>query len=182
MDEPVTLTTARVVAPRSRARRRAARVSGRLARLGDEQHEGVLAEDGIAVAELGRDVALDGDARQPLDEVFPDHARVHGGAAGHNGDRVELPPEPLGDVVLRLEGGQAVRDTRMHRVGERAGLLVDLLEHEVVVAALLRLLDRPFGGQHLELCGGAVRLEEGDALPVDAHDLFFPDQRVAPGN
>ena len=54
---------------------------GRLARLRDEQREPALRQRRLAVAELGGDVDLDGNARIALDPVFADQARVVGRAA-----------------------------------------------------------------------------------------------------
>ena len=107
----------------------------RLAGLRDADHEVAGADHRVAVAVLGRDVHLDRDARPLLDRVAADQARVVGGAAGDDDDALDAAQQlvvELGEVhAVRADG--AVGD----RLGDGVGLLVDLLEHEGLVAALL---------------------------------------------
>ena len=70
----------------------------RLARLRDADHERVLADDGVAVDPLARDVGLDRDARPLLDHVPPDDAGVVRGPAGDDDDAAQ---------VVQLVVGQA---------------------------------------------------------------------------
>ena len=52
------------------------------------------------------------------------------------------------------------------RVGHRLGLLVDLLGHEVLVAALLRRLEVPGDGDLVGQDRGAVERRDLDARPA----------------
>ena len=107
----------------------------RLARLGHADHEVAGADDRVAVAVLGGDVHLDRDPRPLLDRVAADQARVVRGAAGDDDDARHAAQQ----VVVELGQIHAVRADRAvgDRLGDGVGLLVDLLEHERLVAALL---------------------------------------------
>ncbi len=114
---------------------------GRLAGLGDGDHERLVADNRLAVAVLTGDVCFDRDLRELLDHGAPDQRRVVRGAAGdqvHAVDRLRR----LGREVdaVEVEVGRAVvpDDARSDRVGNGTRLLVDLLLHEAVVAALFR--------------------------------------------
>ena len=114
----------------------------RLAALRHRQRQRVGAEDRIAIAELARDLDLDGQAGPVLDRVLRDHARVERRPAGHDEDLVHLAEHVVADVEL-IEHQPATDHPPHERVADRGGLLVDLLAHERVVAALLRLGDVP---------------------------------------
>ena len=73
----------------AREAHRGERVGG-LARLGDADHEVVLADDRVAVAVLGGDVHLDRHARPRLDRVAADEAGVVAGAAGDDHDPAQV--------------------------------------------------------------------------------------------
>ena len=68
---------------------------GGLARLGDHQHQRVLVDHGVGVAQLAGQLHLHGDAAEPLDGVAARAARVIGRAAGRDDDLVDA-PELLG--------------------------------------------------------------------------------------
>ena len=116
---------------------------GRLARLGhgDDQRLGI--ERRRAVAELRADRRPGRQAGPVLEGGGADQGGVEGRAAGHQLD----PPDP-GEPVA--EAGQLIDDDLVgaaHPAGDRLAqggrLLVDLLEHEMVEAALLGGLGRP---------------------------------------
>ncbi len=152
---------------------------GRLARLRDRDRERALVEHRAAVARLGCDVDLDGDARPLLEQVAADEPRVEGGAAG--GDRDAL--DAVQQLVVRtaeLERDAAALQALADRLAHRLGLLVDLLEHERLVAALLggRLVpvDDRLGA--LELA--TLDVVQGDALGRDGDQLAVLDLLDAP--
>jgi hypothetical protein len=62
---------------------------GGLARLGDPEHERADADDRIAVAELRRDLDVDGDARPPFDRSSPGQAGVIGAPARDDDDSLQ---------------------------------------------------------------------------------------------
>ena len=147
---------------------------GRLAGLGDADDEIALTEDRVAVAELGGDVHVDRDARPLLDGVAPDQAGVERRAARDDDDAVDVAQQRLverADVVqVHAVGADgAIGDG----VGDRIGLVVDLLQHEGVVAGLLRgflvpldLLGGPFDRLAIGLGHGHAIGGQGDYLAV----------------
>ncbi len=137
MAESTTLEIASTRAPRARASLTAASVSAVSPLWVMATTRSSRADHRIAVAELAGQIDLAGDARRPLDQELADQPRVVRGAAGDEQDapqpaRIDLEPFEVG--VMRLEQEPAAQ-----RVGDGARLLVDLLEHEVRVAALLGL-------------------------------------------
>jgi hypothetical protein len=92
----------------------------------------------LAVADLAGQLDDGGDARELLDPVAAGHGRVGAGAARHEVDAPEAAGRLLGDADLvgdDVAGSQV--DAAAERVLDDAGLLVDLFEHEVLVAAAL---------------------------------------------
>src|SRR2546426_11167129 len=113
--------------------RRTERVRG-LAALRDQQDERSLRR-ALAVAVLGRELRGRGYPRDLLDDVFADERRVVRGAA-----RDELHArDALGQQAVHLE----VREPAEEGLVDRLRRLVDLLQHEVLEAAFLRVLKRP---------------------------------------
>ncbi len=152
----------------------------RLAGLRDPDHQRVLGENRVAVDPLGRDVRLDRQARPLLDDVAADDARVVGGAARENDDAAQVLDLLVGEPQsLELElgaGPDAVADRLAHRIG----LLVDLLEHEGLVPALLGLLVVPLDRLDLLVLDRPVGVEEARALGRDLDDLAVLDQLDPP--
>ncbi len=163
---------------RDRERARAAlarepyRVDGvaRLARLRDPDHERVLRQHGVAVDPFARDVGLDGHARPLFDDVPADDARVVRGAGGDDHDAAQVAHLHLRQAE-RLEHQLVAADAVADRLAHRLGLLVDLLEHERLVAALLGFLVVPVELLHLEVLALDAVLEETDGRRRDLDDL-----------
>ena len=137
--EPITLVTASTVrAALAREPHGGERVR-RLAGLRDADHEVALAHDRVAVAVLRGDVHLHRHARPLLDRVAADQAGVVRGAAGDDHDALDAGAA----ARRRSRRGRRGRRRRARTVrsaivsATRVGLLVDLLEHERLVAALL---------------------------------------------
>ena len=141
------------------------RITG-LTRLADDDDEVLGVEDRVTVAELTGDVHLGMDAGQPLDGGLAHHTGVHGRAAGYEVDVPDL-PQPLVGQLRETEVGHTVLHTGADGGGDGGGLLVDLLEHEVGIAALLRSLLVPAGGQHFPLHRLAKGIIEPDAVGLD---------------
>ena len=142
----------------------------RLARLRDPDHERVLVDHRVAVDPLGGDVRLDGDPRPLLDHVPADDARVVRGAAGEDHDPAQLLELVLG-MAEPVQDERAVADAVADRLGDGLGLLVDLLEHERLVAALLGALVVPVELDRIVLDPGAVDACEDGALGRDRDDV-----------
>ena len=137
---------------------------GGLAGLGDEEAEGGGVGDGVAVAVLGGVVDVDGEAGEALDHELAGEAGVPGGAAGGDGDAgggLELGGGDLHVGEEDLAGFE--RDAAEGGVADGAGLLVDLLEHEVLVAGFFGLDGVPLDALDLEGEGVVVEVGEADA-------------------
>ena len=144
------------------------RVHG-LAGLGDRDDQRRPVEDRVAVAELAGQLDLAGDPGPVLDRVLGDQPGVVGRPAGDDDDLVDLAQLVVGQPHL-VQGQRAVRaDPAEQRVGDRLRLLGDLLEHEVVVAALL-------GGGRVPVDVVVGRTSAGAAVEVGDRD---PRRRAA---
>src|SRR6201747_2334591 len=94
------------------------------------------------------------------------------GAAGGDGDAGGFLEFLGGDGHVGEEDAAGVeRDAAEGGVADGAGLLVDFLEHEVLVAGFFGLDGVPGDALRLELAGGAVEVGEGDAGGGEGGDL-----------
>ncbi len=93
---------------------------------------------------IGGVLDLDRDAGELLEQVFADQRRVVAGAARRQDESLG-PAQLLGVQVQTAEVGRGVggAEPAAQRVFQRLGLLVDLLEHVVLEAALVRLAGIP---------------------------------------
>ena len=148
----------------------AAQRVGGLAALRDGDAEGPRVDERLAIAELARQIDLDRDAGQGLDHELAGQRGVPARAAGDDVDLVQA-RDRLGVEVAPVEIHVSFLDgcAPADGVGERAGLLVDLLVHEVLVAVLLRHGRRPVDPPDL-----AVELL---ARPIGELDPFLGDDR-----
>ncbi len=112
------------------------RVEG-LARLGDADHQDVVAEHRVAVAKLAGQVDLHGQLGEGLHGIRGDQAGVVRGAAADDEHAAEVAQQVDGQVDLGEVDLPVVAQPAGKRVGQRLRLLVDLLDHEGLVAALL---------------------------------------------
>ena len=138
------------------------RIAG-LAGLADDDDQIFRLQDGVAVAELAGDVHLCGHPRQRLDGGLAHHTGVHGRAAAHQMYRANA-----AQLFVRQFRDAQLRQTVLHPGADRCrdggGLLVDLLEHKVGVAAL-------FGGLHIPVCGQFFALHRLAELVIEADTL-----------
>ena len=113
---------------------------GGFAGLGDEEADGAGVGDGVAVAVLAGVVDVDGEAGEALDHELAGEAGVPGGSAGGDGDLGGVAEVFVGDLHFLEEDVAGVEgDAAEGGVADGAGLLVDFLEHEVLVAGLFGL-------------------------------------------
>ena len=111
----------------------------RLTGLRDDDRQLVSADDRIAVAVLRSIVDLDADLGQRLDQILSDQCRMPRGAARQQRDLVDRAQRGVRNIeVLEEDSPRIERHAPEDGVAAGRGLLVDLLEHEVLVAALLR--------------------------------------------
>ena len=90
-----------------------------LAGLGDGHGEGLLADDGVAVAELVGEFDLHGDAAPVLDGVLGDVPGVGGGAAGDDDDLVDA-AQNGGSMRISSSWSSPRSSTRPRRVSATA--------------------------------------------------------------
>ena len=180
--DPTVFVTAMIGQPRSRAQPGRGDRVGRLAGLGDRDHERPRVERRRAVAEL----RADGDAgRQP--------GPLLDGRRARRGPRRRRVPQATNSTRSTLAQGIApCRPARRSgpsppgRAGRRGdwrracGLLVDLLEHEVVEAALLGGLRRPVHARHEPLARRPVDAGDRDAASGEGRPRRRPRGR-SPG-
>ena len=95
---------------------------------------------------------------------------MHRGAAADDDQPVKR-LQPLSCQRGQSQRGQALRDARAQRAEDGVRLLVNLLEHEVGVAALLRGLHVPLGGLQLFYDRRAGEIHDLDALRAENRDL-----------
>jgi hypothetical protein len=135
-------------------------------------HERLRTDDRVPVAELGAEVGLRGQAGQPLDHVPREHRRVERRAARDQHDALDRLHGR--DVEVHVGNDDVAglrRDAAAEGVGDGARLLVDLLEHEVPVAALLGHDRIPEDADGLALDRLAVERRELDAVRGDDRHL-----------
>ena len=147
---------------------------GGLAGLGDDDDEGFGIQQLFAVAELGGQLDPGGELGQILEDVLGGHAHMPGGAAGndvHGGD--------IGQKRIGESGpGQvdpAVLQNAVQGIADSGGLFVDLLEHEMLIAALFGGLGVPGDLGGLVLDHIAVQVIENDLARGEARHLEIAD-------
>ena len=134
---------------------------GRFAGLGDEEAEHGGIRNGVAIAVFGCVVDVDGQSCQALDDELAGQAGVPGGSAGGDGDAGAGAEFLGGDLHVGQEDVAGIeRDAAEGGVADGAGLLVDLLEHEVLVAGFFGLDGIP--GDALGLHGENFAVEVGE--------------------
>jgi hypothetical protein len=149
---------------------------GGLARLRDGDHERVVVEDRVAVAELAGDLDLDRDAGPVLDRELADHAGVQRGPAGEDEDLVDAAELAfVGPQLVEVESA-VLAEPAEEGLADRLGLLVDLLEHEVLVALLLGRVDVPADRVAVRFGLVAVDVDDLDALGGDPGDLAVEER------
>jgi len=148
-----------------------------LAGLGDEQADGVGVGDGVAVAILAGVVDVDGETSEALDHELTCESGVPGGAAGGDGDLrgaadvVGCEVEVIEKDLSGVEG-----DAAEGGVADGAGLLVDLLEHEVLVAGFFGLDGVPGDALDFERKGIALEVGERDAIAGEHGELAVGEE------
>ena len=132
------------------------RVHG-LAGLADRHDQRAAVDHRVAVAELVRQLDLARGSRVQCSMAYlRDHARVDGGAARDDDDLVDVAQGGLGDPQLVEDQPAGLVGAAEEGVRDRVRLLLDLLGHEVRVAALLGGRGVPVDVVGLALDGRAV--------------------------
>src|SRR5207245_1904037 len=109
-----------------------------LARLGHGDHERLRADDRVAVAELGGEVHLGGEAREALDHGAADRRGVERGAAGDEYDALEGADRGGVEVHVGQDDGARLRRQAARRAAiSRSGAPVETtpIAYEPVTSA-----------------------------------------------
>ena len=110
-----------------------------------------------------------------LDGVLRDQAGVVGRAARDDDDLVDVAQVLVGQPHLVEREPPSSVEPAEQGVGDGLGLLGDLLEHEVVVAALLGGGDVPVDVEGLAVDGVAGEVGDGVAVGADLDDLVLTE-------
>ena len=152
-----------------------------LAGLRDHHAERLVAEGRTAVAELRR-VRCPGRKADPvLEHVLADHRRVQRGAHAEENDLVQVAQLLIGNIELAKRDQAFVGEPSPHRVGDRLWSLVDLFEHEVGKAALLRLGHVPVDVNDLRLDRHSIERRHFRAQRRDRRHLSLAKHEHALG-
>ena len=163
-----------------RETKRCQRVS-RLSRLGNDDNRGIRLENRISVSEFRGKVHIHRNSRELFDHVFTDHADMIRGPA-----RDDIQPLQTAEFLLihfqhgKIDEGlrvlvTAVLYVRIDRVLNGLRLLVDLLHHEVLIAALLSCRCVPLDGLRLLLDLVAVQIIKCNAVLRQSCELKIID-------
>ena len=114
----------------------------RLAGLADDDDQVPFPYDGVAIAELGGQAHLHAAPQHPLQVILAHHAHMVRRAAGHDVDAADGPDLLRGHGQV-LKHHAASLDPGGGGLADGGGLLHDLLEHEVGIAALFRSVHLP---------------------------------------
>ena len=145
---------------------------GGLAALTEDKDERVLGHRKVAVAELAGVFALGRDLGKVFDQVLSHHGGVHGGAASAQDDSLGGAEFRIAHVQTSELGSRLLMgETAAHRIGHRAHLLVDLLEHEVGIVTLADILIGHLNSGHVVVSPTSIDGGEGESLTGQYGDL-----------
>ena len=146
---------------------------GGLAGLRYRNYERATVQNRVAVAEFTGQLDLDRQPRPVLDRVLGQQSGVVGRAAGHDEDLVDLAQLLVGEPLL-VEHDAAIDEVAQQGFGYRGRLLGDLLEHEVLIAALFGSAQVPVDIE-LAVLDILATVEVGDLVAVggDHHGLVL---------
>ena len=108
-----------------------------------------------------------------LNRIFGDHPRVIRRATGNQNDLVHAAQIIIGQSHLVENQKSFVVNAPQQRVGHSLRLLGDLLEHEVVVAALFRGFRIPRDFIFLDLGRCSVKVGHGNGVGAQFHYLVL---------
>ena len=108
---------------------------GRLARLRDRDHERLRIEDTVAIAPLAGHVGLGRNPTPVLDQVAADKPGVQGRATANDQNAI-YPTQLVVGQADAVEVQLTVEKPLRNRVSDGRGLLMDLLQHEGLIATL----------------------------------------------
>ncbi len=152
----------------------------RFTRLRNDHGERVRLDDRVAVAEFAAVIDFDRNARQLFDHELARERGVPAGAAGDNFHLLEGSELGGRDIHLIEEDAAGILANAAERgIADGARLLENLLEHEMLIAALFRFDGIPKNVRHLPLHAAAIEIGEPDALRrEDRHVAVGEEEHV----
>ncbi len=154
--------------PRFTQRRKRVR---RFARLADDDHQLPAYYDGLSVAEFRRDLNFYGYARQILDQVFAQHARMERRTACDDVDLLHAAKKLFADSAL-LKIDASVDDPWKNGVCQSARFFVNLFDHKMRMPALFSLGGIPADMITLTVYRLAVFISNVHSILRQHGDLF----------
>ena len=144
---------------------------GGLAGLADEEGEAARLQHRLAVAKLGSDIDIYRHAGELLEPIFGNHAGVEAGAAGDDGDAVDVGEVKVAGWQRDLALERA--DIALERLGNHDRLLENLLLHIVAIIALLDWSGRRPAVDNLALDGAIIAIMNLDAVAAYDDPVAF---------
>ena len=152
-----------------------------LAGLADGHHERSIVDHRIAVAELVRQIDLDGNPGPLLDRVLAKHPGVAGRPTAKDDDAVDVFQHVVAEDVEFAEPDRPALDPAEQRLRDGFWLLADLLGHEARPAALFRCRSVPGDLELLRIDRVSVEIGDRHGIRRDGHDLILADRDGATG-
>ena len=143
--------------------------------LGDHDHQNLRIQEQLPVPEFRRQFHPCWELRQVFQNILRRHAHMPCGTAGDDMHRGDIRQQLVGETGLRKIDFSVPEDA-VQRVAHGGWLLVNLLEHKMLVPALLGGLGVPgdFGGFMLH--DVAVQVVEGDGPRRQPRNLEILDE------
>ncbi len=95
-----------------------------------------------------------------------------GGTAGHNAELLHLPKLLIAHSQL-LNYNSSILKTGTEGITHRFGLLINLFQHKMLIAALFRRIDIPLNGHGLLLNLLLIDVVEGHGVPRQPDNLLI---------
>ena len=105
---------------------------------------------------------------------------MHGSSAGYNNHALDVLQHIIRDTIL-CEVRHAVLNTRHNGPLQSLRLLIDLLQHEMRVSALLCRIDIPVNGQDLRRHLISLHILNADGILVHSQDMILRHYEILPG-
>ena len=143
---------------------------GGFSALGDDHDRVALLKEQVGIPEFRSDLRDDRNLCNAFDHVSAHHAGVKCAAAGNDVQTLNL--GNVGHFLCKYSL-RAVFQAGKNGIGKHFGLLIDFLEHEVIVAALFRSRNIPRCCEDFLLNRLSVRPENIDGTSRDDGKLIF---------
>ena len=142
--------------------------------LTDDDDHTVLLQNRFPITELGSQLHTNGHLGQILNHILRRHTYMPGGTAGYNINTGELSNLLIGKTNL-LQINPSVLPYRIQGILYSSGLLMNLLHHEMLEAALFRSFRIPGNLLHFFLYFFTIQVIEGHLTRRELYHLQVID-------